>query len=113
MATIDQRELAGGRTRYRDEWPLGGTHADAHTFELHVEATRLHWAEGWIPGCGWVKTTPEPDTEPALLAAYARWHIDSLSGIEERTRTDYHRDLELHLIPSSAPRTSARRANCP
>lgn len=47
-----------------------------------------------------MKTTPEPDTEPVLLAAYARGHIDSLSRIEERTRADYHRDLERHLIPS-------------
>ncbi len=121
MATINQRKLAGGGTRYWVKWRLGGTrdgspqsepfntHADAHTFKLHVEAAghqwpdnwipRQGWAEGWIPGHGWVKTTPEPDTEPVLFADFAREHIDSLSGIEERTRADYHRDLKRHLLP--------------
>ncbi|RKS07057.1 site-specific recombinase XerD [Nocardiopsis sp. Huas11] len=121
MATINQRKLASGATRYWVKWRLGGTRdgapqsepfdsqADAHTFKLHVEAAdhqwpenwvpRQGWAEGWVPGHGWVKTEEEPQDEPVLFADFARTHIDSLSGIDERTRADYHRDLKRHLLP--------------
>lgn len=125
MATINQRKLADGRTRYWVKWRLGGTRkgapqsepfdtrADAHTFKLHVEAAGHHWPEnwiprqgwapGWIPGHGWVKpekdTEPETEAEPVLFADFARDLIGSMTGIEERTRADYRRDLERHLIP--------------
>jgi integrase len=123
MATINQRTLADGRTRYWVKWRLGGTrtgapqsepfdtHADAHTFRLHVEAAghrwpenwirRQGWAPGWVPGHGWVKTDEddEPEAEPVLFADYARDLVDSMTGIAERTRADYHRDLDIHLIP--------------
>lgn len=124
MTTIHQRTLADGRTRYWVKWRLGGTragtpqsepfdtHADAHTFKLHVEAAghqwpenwirRQGWAPGWVPGHGWVRTDEEddePEAEPVLFADYARDLVDSMTGIEERTRADYHRDLAIHLIP--------------
>ncbi|WP_304453920.1 site-specific integrase [Nocardiopsis sp. YSL2] len=123
MATINQRKLADGRTRYWVKWRLGGTrtgapqsepfdtHADAHTFKLHVEAAghqwpenwirRQGWAQGWVPGHGWVTTDEddEPEAEPVLFADYARDLVDSMTGIAERTRADYHRDLDIHLIP--------------
>ncbi|WP_444962868.1 tyrosine-type recombinase/integrase [Nocardiopsis sp. M1B1] len=124
MATINQRTLADGRTRYWVKWRLGGTrtgapqsepfdtHADAHTFKLHVEAAghqwpenwirRQGWAPGWVPGHGWVRSDEEddePEAEPVLFADYARDLVNSMTGIEERTRADYHRDLAIHLIP--------------
>ncbi len=123
MATINQRTLADGRTRYWVKWRLGGTRggppqsepfdtrADAHTFKLHVEDAGHHWPEnwiprqgwaaGWIPGHGWIKVKEEeePAAEPVVFADFARELIDSMTGIEERTRADYHRELELHLIP--------------
>ncbi|MCY9782565.1 site-specific integrase [Nocardiopsis sp. EMB25] len=125
MATINQRTLADGRTRYWVKWRLGGTrggapqsepfdvHADAHTFRLHVEAAghqwpenwipRQGWAEGWVPGHGWVTVDEEddgPEADPVLFADFARELIDSMTGIEERTRADYHRDLTNHLLPT-------------
>ncbi|MCY9786983.1 site-specific integrase [Nocardiopsis sp. EMB25] len=121
MATINQRTLANGRIRYWVKWRLGGTrdgapqsepfdvHADAYTFKLHVEAAghlwpenwipRKGWAQGWVPGHGWVNTDDEPEDEPVLFADFARDLIDSMSGIDERTRADYHRDLNRHLLP--------------
>ncbi|GAA1443026.1 hypothetical protein [Nocardiopsis tropica] len=62
MATINQRTPADGRTRYWVKWRLGGTrsgapqsepfdtHADAHTFKLHVEAAGHQWPENCLPG---------------------------------------------------------------
>ena len=123
MATINQRTLADGHARYWVKWRLGGTRggapqsepfdtrADAHTFKLHVEAAghrwpenwipRRGWAEGWVPGHGWINTSQddEPEAEPVIFADFARELIDSMTGIAERTRADYHRELELHLIP--------------
>lgn len=123
MATINQRTLADGRARYWVKWRLGGTRggapqsepfdtrADAHTFTLHVEAAGHHWpenwiprqgwAEGWVPGHGWINTSQddEPEAEPVIFADFARELIDSMTGIAERTRADYHRELELHLVP--------------
>ncbi|WP_026124582.1 tyrosine-type recombinase/integrase [Nocardiopsis baichengensis] len=122
MATIEQRRLKSGNTRYWVKWRLGGTRtgdpqsepfdtkAEAHTFKLHVEDSghqwpenwipRRGWAPGWVPGIGWTAVQEEPDHDPVRFADYATEFVNSLSGIEERTRFEYHRDLRLHLIPA-------------
>ncbi|GAA4943117.1 hypothetical protein GCM10023224_27210 [Streptomonospora halophila] len=127
MAIIEKRRLTNGNTRYWVKWRLGGTRAGtaqsepfdaeaaAHTFKLHVEAADHHWpqnwiprqgwAPGWVPGIGWTNHPQQDDglqekAEPVRFADYATDLIDSLSGIEGRTRHEYHRDLRLHLIPA-------------
>ncbi|MDA0564844.1 site-specific integrase [Streptomonospora sp. S1-112] len=122
MATIEKRRLSSGNTRYWVKWRLGGTRtgapqsepfdtqAAAHTFKLHVEAAhhewpdnwipRQGWAPGWVPGVGWTRLASEEAPEPVRFADYATDLINSLSGIEERTRFEYLRDLRLHLIPA-------------
>ncbi|MFD0883126.1 hypothetical protein ACFQ08_00905 [Streptosporangium algeriense] len=113
MASIDKRKTSSGNTRYRVRWRLGGARtgewqsetfeqkAAALTFKLAVEACEHHWPENWIKGFGWAPTTPPlTTTEPVLFAEYAQRFVANLSGMEERTRHDYERDLKNHIAPT-------------
>ncbi|MEU7004435.1 hypothetical protein [Nonomuraea sp. NPDC046570] len=110
MARIETRVRKDGRTKtYRVQWRLGGSRdgewqsetfdqkALAVTFKLAVEACGHHWPERWIRGYGWAPLTPEPITE-AQAEPILFDYVSSLSGIEERTRHDYQRDLRNHIL---------------
>lgn len=122
MAQIEPRTLGSGAKRYRVKWRLGGhrtgqwqyeTFTDrnsAVSFKLAVEAAGHEWPEGWVrgdgwhpdyrPGLGWTEPDPEPEPEAVRFREYALDLIESLSGIDERTRADYRRDVNRHMLPA-------------
>ncbi|WP_055483150.1 tyrosine-type recombinase/integrase [Sphaerimonospora mesophila] len=115
MASIEKRPGKGKKISYRVRWRLGGASdgawqsetfeqkAQAVTFKLAVEAVGHQWPEGWIRGYGWAPAAPvddKPEVEPIPFRDYATTFVASLSGIEERTRHDYERDLRNHILPT-------------
>ncbi|NUK22021.1 tyrosine-type recombinase/integrase [Streptomyces lunaelactis] len=106
MATIRKRERKDGSATYQVRWLQGGRGGtwesepfgdedSAEQFKKLVDAHGQQWPHGWIKGRGFV----EPDTHPGdvPIADYATRYIDRLTGIEERTREDYHREVRLHF----------------
>ncbi|MEU1737573.1 hypothetical protein [Streptosporangium sp. NPDC020145] len=67
-----------------------------------MEACGHHWPENWIRGFGWAPPPEEQPVkaDPVLFAEYAQRFVANLSGIEERTRHDYERDLKNHIVPT-------------
>ncbi|WP_155343188.1 hypothetical protein [Acrocarpospora pleiomorpha] len=116
MARIETRIRKDGKTKtYRVSWRLGGSRtgawqsetferkAPAVTFKLAVEACDHQWPDNWIRGSGWApanEPTPPAKQDPLLFAEYAQRFVAALSGIEERTRHDYQRDLKNHILPA-------------
>ncbi|MQA85034.1 MAG: tyrosine-type recombinase/integrase [Streptosporangiales bacterium] len=121
MAFIETRKTKGGRKRYRVWWRLGGSRygepqsetfdalAEARDFKAAVEVAGHQWPPGYVKGVGWVADQPdEPDQpeedprapeEPVLFRDYALAYVRGLSGVDDRTRHDYERDLRRHLLP--------------
>ncbi|PSK96242.1 site-specific recombinase XerD [Murinocardiopsis flavida] len=122
MAQIESRTLSDGSARYRVKWRLGGArtggwqfetfdnHPAAVSFKLAVEHAGHQWPDGWVegfgwhpdyrPGFGWTAREDETeDAEPVRFREYALDIIASMSGIDDRTRADYTRDLRRHLLP--------------
>ncbi|MFI6320995.1 tyrosine-type recombinase/integrase [Nonomuraea sp. NPDC050556] len=113
MASIEKRPGKGKKISYRVRWRLGGSadgawqsetfdqKASAVTFKLAVEACGHYWPDNWVKGFGWAPEGPaeaEPDP-PVPFGQYAQRLVASLSGIEDRTRSDYLRDLKNHILP--------------
>jgi integrase len=109
VATIRRRPRSDGSTAYNVTWILGGrrggescsetfnSDVSAKKFKALVDANGQQWPPGWIKGEGFVG-----DTGPAPVQ-FADWALDwveHLSGIYERTRYDYQRDIVNHLIPA-------------
>ncbi|MEU1881166.1 hypothetical protein ABZ470_28000 [Streptosporangium sp. NPDC020072] len=115
MARVETRVRKDRKTKtYRVHWRLGGARtgtwqsesfdqkAAALTFKLAVEACGHHWPENWIRGFGWAPPPEEQPVkaDPVLFAEYTQRFVVNLSGIEERTRHDYERDLKNHIVPT-------------
>lgn len=102
MASIEDRP-----GDYRVVWRQGGlkqwdkfaTRADAEDFRAIVEAHHNEWPPGWIKGHGF---TGEPSNAPTF-AVWAGRSIASRARANERTRHDYLRDLERHILPTFGP----------
>ncbi|MFE7430287.1 hypothetical protein [Streptomyces sp. NPDC057545] len=106
MASIRKRERKDGSTIYQVRWLQGSrggrweteSFADedsAAQFKKLVDAHGQQWPHGWVKGQGFVEETPIPGDVP--FETWATRYIDRLTGIDERTREDYHRDLRIHL----------------
>lgn len=99
MAAIEQR-FTGQGARWRVRWRENGKRQeqtysieqDAINFRAKVEA----YGNQWPPG-----EDPRP-TAPADRLTFAEWAEQAITQREranERTKADYRRDLERHLIP--------------
>lgn len=106
MATIKRRDNADGTSTYRVRWQQGGRtgswesekfgDADsADQFKKLVDAHGQQWPPGWVKGKGFVEEATTPDDIP--LVDWAHRYVTRLTGIDERVRHDYHRDIDNHL----------------
>lgn len=103
MASIVGRPKKDGSVTYQVKWREAGDwqiekfgdEDSAGQFRKLVEAHGNKWPHGWVRGLGFVDEEPVPGDVP--LEAWATRYVDRLTGIEERTREDYHRDVRLHL----------------
>lgn len=109
MATIRERPRKDGGTTYTVLWRAGGTRAgkqESEPFqdEQHAEVFRglvdingQQWPPGWVRGQGFVAKEPARGKD-MLLTEWAHRVADRLTGIEERTRRDYKRDIDRHVV---------------
>ncbi|MEU9661866.1 site-specific integrase [Streptomyces chartreusis] len=106
MASIVKRPKKDGPPTFQVKWREDGTwqtenfgddegEQQAGQFRKLVEAHGNRWPHGWIKGRGFV----EPDTDPrdVDLITWAYRYVDGLTGITERTRADYRRDVGRHF----------------
>ncbi|SEC01735.1 Site-specific recombinase XerD [Streptomyces misionensis] len=106
MATIKRRDNADGTTTYRVRWQQGGRtggwqsekfgdETSAEEFKQLVDAHGQQWPPGWVKGKGFVQ---EPAVDGDMpLTDWAHRYVDRLTGIDERTRHDYKRDIDNHF----------------
>ncbi|MFI8853621.1 tyrosine-type recombinase/integrase [Streptomyces sp. NPDC053499] len=107
MAYITKRQAKDGTTTYQVRWIEGGGRTgegqsekfgdedSAKTFKTLVNAHGQHWPPGWVRGKGFVEESTDPDDVPLL--PYCHRYVDRLTGIDERTREDYRREVDRHL----------------
>ncbi|MES9587777.1 MULTISPECIES: tyrosine-type recombinase/integrase [unclassified Streptomyces] len=103
MASIVERPKKDGTTTYQVKWRQDGKQESekfgdpngAKQFKDLVEAHGGQWPHGWVRGEGFVEEPTIPGDMP--FETWAARYIDRLTGIEERTREDYRRDLRIHL----------------
>lgn len=105
MASIVERPKKTGEITYQVKWRLGGqppvqteNFADpdsADTFKQLVELHKGQWPPGWVRGKGFVEEPEHPDDVP--LMDYAYRYVDRLTGIDDRTREDYRREIRIHF----------------
>lgn len=106
MASIVERPKKGGQITYQVRWREGGgngpvqterfgDHTSADTFRQLVDLHSQHWPPGWVRGAGFVEETPTPGD--MTLLDYATQYVDDLTGIDPRTRDDYHREIRIHF----------------
>jgi integrase len=103
MASIVERPKKDGSSTFQVKWRQDGEWQSekfaerpaADQFKALVEAHGGQWPHGWIRGMGFV----EPDEQPGdmSLVKWATRYVDRLTGIDHRTRDDYHREIRLHL----------------
>ncbi|MFC8521130.1 tyrosine-type recombinase/integrase [Streptomyces sp. NPDC057257] len=106
MAAIVERPKKSGPPTYQVKWRqdgqwqsenFGGDEgaAQADQFKKLVEAHGNQWPYGWVKGHGFVEPDENPDDVP--LMTYAGRYVDRLTGVDVRTREDYHREIRLHF----------------
>lgn len=103
MASIVERPKKDGTTTYQVKWRQDGKQESerfgdpdgAVQFKALVEAHGGQWPHGWVRGQGFITEPTIPGDMP--FEKWATRYIDKLTGIEDRTREDYHRDLRIHL----------------
>lgn len=106
MASIRKRERKDGSAIYQVRWLQGGRDGtwelekfgdepSADQFKKLVDAHGQQWPPGWVKGKGFVEEPTVPGDMP--LVDWAHRIIDRLTGIDERTRRDYKRDVDNHL----------------
>lgn len=106
MATIRERPRKDGSVLYQVRWVQGGRGGSEETerfgepdqaeqFKKLVDAHGQQWPPGWVKGRGFVEPDTDPDDVP--FTNWATRYVDRLTGIDERTRDDYHRDIRIHL----------------
>lgn len=103
MASIVERPKTDGTITYQVKWRQDGEWqterfgdtGGAEQFKDLVHAHGGKWPHGWVRGRGFV----EPDEQPGDmdLVAYATRYANRLTGIDERTREDYHREIRIHF----------------
>lgn len=106
MASIRKRERKDGSAIYQVRWLQGGRGGDwetekfgdaaaAEEFKKLVDAHGQQWPPGWVKGKGFVEEATV-DGDMALVD-FAHRYVDRLTGIDERTRRDYKRDVDNHF----------------
>ncbi|NUP52320.1 MAG: site-specific integrase [Catenulispora sp.] len=107
MASITERPKKSGATTFQVRWREGGSRTgtvqsenfgdrpSADTFKQLVDLHGQHWPPGWVRGRGFVEEPEVPGDVPLLDYAYA--YVDALTGIDDRTRDDYHREVRIHF----------------
>lgn len=110
MATIRERPRKGGGTTYTVLWRDGGgrdgkqeserfgSRKEADAFRGMVDLQGQKWPPGWVRGKGWVQAEPGKGKDMPL-GEWALRYVDRLNGIESRTRADYRRTVDVHLVP--------------
>jgi hypothetical protein len=110
--TYRVRWIEGGARGGKREWePFGTDLAAAEHFKNDVDYHGQHWPPNYIPKQGYV--TPEKYSAAAKVAAlldaegakpepkplldYATDYVDHLTGIQKKTRADYHRLIANYL----------------
>jgi integrase len=112
MASIRQRVRRDGSTAHQVRWREGGardgapqsevfdSEPEAKQFQSLVDAHGQQWPPGWVKGEGFVQ--PGEDGENKSVVSFATWaehFVETLTGVEIRTRFDYRRDIRNHFIP--------------
>ncbi|CAM5681931.1 MULTISPECIES: hypothetical protein [Streptomyces] len=102
MASTRRRERKDGSAIYRvyrlqggrgGDWQTG-TFAEEDAADEFKELVN-QWPPGRVRGKGFVEEVTSPgDT---LLVTWAHRHVDRLTGIDERTRRHYMRDIDNHF----------------
>lgn len=107
MAYIAERPQKDGTITYQVRWIAGGGRTgercnekfgdrdSADTFRTLVNAHGQHWPPGWIKGQGFVETPDDPDDMPLLQ--WCHRYVNRITGVDERTRGDYRRDIDRHV----------------
>lgn len=118
MASIVERPKKDGTCTFQVKWREAGEwqtenfgeRPAADQFKGLVEAHGNKWPHGWIRGEGFVEQPKVPGDMP--LVKYATRYVDRLTGIDDRTREDYHREIRIHfsLIRHTDPSGTEREA---
>ncbi|MFI9235833.1 tyrosine-type recombinase/integrase [Streptomyces sp. NPDC053079] len=107
MASIVERPKVDGSITYQVRWRDGGGRASkvetenfdtlpaAEQFRDLVNAHGQNWPHGWVRGQGFAEEPPVPGDQP--LIDWALRYVSRLTGIDDRTRDDYEREIRLHL----------------
>ncbi|WP_199572663.1 tyrosine-type recombinase/integrase [Streptomyces murinus] len=106
MASIRKRERKDGSAIYQVRWIQGGRGGDwetekfsdetaAEEFKKLVDAHGQQWPLGWVKGKGFVEEQTTDGDMP--LVDWAHRYVDRLTGIDDRTRRDYKRDIDNHF----------------
>ncbi|GGY29934.1 hypothetical protein GCM10010363_08050 [Streptomyces omiyaensis] len=103
MASIVERPKKDGTCTFQVKWRQGGQWQTenfgnstlAEQFKALVEAHGGRWPHGWVRGEGFVEQPRIPGDMP--LVTYATRYVDRLTGIDDRTREDYHREIRIHF----------------
>ncbi|MEU4996556.1 site-specific integrase [Streptomyces sp. NPDC021622] len=106
MASIRKREKKDGSATYQVRWIQGGRGGSwedekfgdedsAAAFRKLVEAHGNQWPHGWVQGRGFVEPDEVDGDEPIL--PWAHRYVDRLTGVDARTKRDYHRDIDNHF----------------
>jgi integrase len=125
MANIEPYTKGNGETVYRVRWRLGGTRdgercaepfegkdalKHAERFCLDVELADHQWPANYVPRHGYVTPqelaaltalTEQADRPSKPFLPFAADYIDHLTGIEAKTRADYHRFVQNHMATFS------------
>ncbi len=107
MASIVERPKADESITYQVRWRDGGARTgkvetenfgaldQAEEFKNLVDAHKQHWPYGWVRGRGFVEEPDVPGDQPLLDWAFR--YVSRLTGVDDRTRDDYEREVRLHL----------------
>lgn len=121
MARIEERARKNGQVSYRVQWRLGGDRSGpwqsetfepgqaklARKFAADVEHAGHQWPANYVPGRGYVSADEfararaadgENQDTSTPFAVFAHTWVEHLTGVEKRTRADYRRDIDLHMI---------------
>lgn len=112
MASIRKRVRRDGSTAYQVRWREGGSREgapqsevfdsepEAKQFQALVDAHGQHWPHGWVKGEGFVQPGEQDGGKTAVtFDAWAEHFVETLTGVEVRTRHDYRRDIRNHFLP--------------
>jgi integrase len=123
MASVEPRTLKSAPyVRYWVRWREGGRRGGApqgepfddpqaaDEFRKAVDAHGQQWPPLYLPRIGYVSpaefirlTSPEPEPakrEPVLFTPFAHQVVDCFTRVNDKTRADYHRFVDLHMHPT-------------